>query len=392
MRKTVEKAATVVVALAVIAVFQACGSKDREETAGAGDYPVKIEVVDGVRTILNPAFPKEGVVHYALEEELVMGGEGEGTESVLNRPYSLEVDAQGNVYVLDWGDVDIKVFGPDGRLLRTIGRKGQGPGEFDIPADFILSADGRIFLLSGRQRRISLLDIAGNFISSFTVTGFCSGLAVDRSNRVYSSQMLAPDAGEIGGDFQLIQNRMALIRTDEKGQETTKLGEYPDVTMLRKVEKSGEGLSSQSFSSRESYRTSWLVGPDDRVYLGYNKDYRLDVYDPEWNLLFRFGRDFTPIRHPHYKPDGAHPEFYPAFSDWRKFFDEEGNLWLQQYVEKGDEEFAYDVFTPEGIYLRQVRVPRNLMLVRGDKGYGVFRTEDEFLDVKRFRLSRQKSG
>jgi hypothetical protein len=378
-------ATAVAIALAVIAVLTACRSKEGGEAAEAVGYPVRIETVDGVRTVLNPAFPKEGVVRYELEEELVIGGEGAGAESVLNRPQDLKVDSQGNIYVLDWGDVDIKVFAPDGRRLRTVGRKGQGPGEFDTPAYFVLSDDDRIFLLSARQNRIIVLSDTGTYVSSFRLDGFCHGLAVDGRNRVYYTRFLSPEPGG-GEDFQLIQNRKALIRTDEQGEQATKLGEYLDVTMMRKVMRSGEGVSSTSQTSRESYTTSWLVGPDDRVYLGYNKDYRLEVYDPEWNLVFRFGREFTPLRHPLYKPDGAHPEFYPAFSDWRKFFDDQGNLWLQQYVEEGIEEFVFDVFTPEGIYLKQVRVPQNLFLVRGDKGYSIVRTEDEFLVVKRFRL------
>lgn len=391
MSKTAYKAVTVavalaVIALAVIAILPACRSKEGGEAAGAAGYPVRIETVDGVRTVLNPAFPKEGVVRYALEEELVIGGEGALSEAVLNRPQDLKVDSQGNLYVLDWGDVDIKVFAPDGTPLWTIGRKGQGPGEFDIPAYFTLSADDRIFLLSGRQNQVIVLSGTGAYLSSFRLDGFCHGLAVDRRNRIYYTRFLSPEPGG-GEDFQLIQNRKALIRTDEKGREPVRLGEYLDVNMMRKVQKIGEGMSSQSLTSRESYTTSWLVGPDDRVYIGYNKDYRLEVYDPEWNLVFRFGREFTPLRHPHYKPGSAHPEFYPAFSDWRKFFDDKGNLWLQQYVEEGVEEFVFDVFTPEGIYLKQVLVPQNLFLVRGDLAYSIVRAEDEFLVVKRFRLN-----
>jgi len=150
--------------------------------------------------------------------------------------------------------------------------------------------------------------------------------------------------------------------------------------------KAGEGMTSSSLTSRESYTTSWLVSPDDRVCLGYNKEYRLDVFDADWKLLFRFGREFTPVRHPAYKPDGAHPEFYPAFSDWRKSFDGEGNLWLEQYVEEGVKDKVYDVFSPEGIYLRQVRVPETLHLVRGDLAYSIIRQEDEYLVVKRFKM------
>jgi 6-bladed beta-propeller len=377
MKKTVAIIASLAVVLAAVALT-GCAKKGKTSAAA---YPVKIETVDGVKTILNPAFPKDGVIRYALQDDLTIGGEGGGAESVLNRPQFLDVDAQGDIYVLDWGDVEFKVFAPDGRLLRTFGKKGQGPGEFDIPAYFALAADGRIFLLSGRQYQVITLDNTGKYLSSFRLDGFCDGLGVDRQNRIYYSRFLPPDVGG-GEEYKLVQSRMALFKTDDLGKEKTPLGEYLAETMLRKVQK--EMISS--LTSRESYTTSWLVGPDDRVYIGYNKDYRLDVRDADWKLLFRFGREFTPLRHPEYKPDGANPEFYPAFSDWRKFFDDKGDLWLEQYVEEGVKDHVFDVFSPEGIYLKQVRVPEALLLVRGDKAYSIIRTEDEFLVVKRFKM------
>ena len=380
-----KKSPAVLAALALTLVFDGCGGK--EKSAAKAEYPARIETVDGVKTIVNPGFPKEGVVRYAFQDDLTMGGEGGGAGSVLNRPLFLDVDAQDNIYVLDWGDVDFKVFGPDGRHLRTFGKRGQGPGEFDIPAYFVLAADGRIFLLSGRQNQIIILKDDGTYLSSFRLDGFCHAIAVDGRNRIYYTQMLMPDPGG-GEEFRLVQNRKALFRSDELGKEKIKLGEFLDNVMLRKTQKVGGAMTSSSLTSRESYTTAWLVGPDDRVYLGYNKDYRLDVYDPDWKLLFRFGREFTPVRHPAYKPDGAHPEFYPAFSDWRKFSDDSGNLWLEQYVEEGVKDHVFDVFSPDGIYLRQVRVPEALYLVRGDKAYSIVRDEEELSVVKRFRMVR----
>lgn len=365
-----------------LVIASACG---KGRPAPDDSYPARTEMIDGVRTVINPAFPKEGVFRYALQDELTIGGEAGAGEAVLNRPIDLKVDPQGNIFVLDWGDVQFKVFAPDGRLLRTFGKEGQGPGEFAIPAYFELAADGRIFLLSSRQHQMISLDGEGTYLSSFRLDGFCHKLGVDRHDRIYYSQLLMPEEGG-GEEFRLMQNRMALFRTDALGKEKASLGEYPDVTMLRKVMKVGTGMSSSSQTSRESYTTVWLVGPDDRVYIGYSKDYRLDVRDADWTLLFRFGRDFTPLRHPMYKPDGPHPEFYPAFSDWRKFFDGEGNLWLEQYVEEGVKDHVFDVFSPEGIYLRQVRAPEALYLVRDDKAYSIIRQEDEFLVVKRFKL------
>jgi 6-bladed beta-propeller len=377
---TMRRSAAIVAAIsgsAALIILAACAKNEKPAAA----YPVKIETVDGIRTVLNPNFPKEGVFRYALQDDLTIGGEGGGAESVLNRPQYLDVDAQGNIYVLDWGDVDFKVFAPDGRLSHKFGKQGQGPGEFDLPASFAFASDGRIFLLSGRQHQMILLDSTGKYLSSFRLDGFCRSLGVDRHNKIYYSQSLTPQTGG-GEEFKLVQNRMALFKTDEFGKEKIPLGEYPAETTMMKT----QGNMVSGLTSREAYTTSWLVGPDDRLYIGYNKDYRLEVRDADGKPLFRFGREFTPVRHPAYKPNGPHPEYYPAFSDWRKFFDSQGNLWLEQYVEDGVKDHLFDFFSPEGVYLRQVIVPETLHLVRGDLAYTIIRTEDDFLVVKRYKL------
>lgn len=379
------KAVAIVSGLAVALALSACGGKGKPAQDA---YPVKIETVDGVKTVLNPAFPKEGVFRYALQDELTVGAEGGEAGSVLNRPQNLGVDAQGNIYVLDWGDVDFKVFGPDGRLVRRFGKEGQGPGEFGIPAFFVIAPDGRIFLLSGRTNQIIILGGDGTYRSSFRPDGFADGLGVDRANRVYFNRHLTPEIS-LGAEYRLVQNKIALFRTGETGKDPVKLGEFPAETSMMKVQTIGGQTVMGGMTSREAYTTSWIVGPDDRVYLGYNKDYLLTVYDPDWKPVLRFGREFTPIRHPAYKADGPDPEYYPAFSDWRKFFDDRGNLWLEQYAEEGVKDKVYDVFSPDGIYLKQVLVPEPLYLVRGDKAYGIIKTEDEFQVVKRFLMVRQ---
>ena len=56
--------------------------------------------------------------------------EGEG-QDVFSVVQAVAFDASGNLLVLDRDNARVVVFGPDGRLIRSIGKKGEGPGEKD---------------------------------------------------------------------------------------------------------------------------------------------------------------------------------------------------------------------------------------------------------------------
>jgi len=59
---------------------------------------------------------------------------GEFGHDILNRPTGLARDAaRGRIYVADTHAHDIKVFDDDGKLVKVIGRRGEGDGEFNFP-------------------------------------------------------------------------------------------------------------------------------------------------------------------------------------------------------------------------------------------------------------------
>jgi hypothetical protein len=68
--------------------------------------------------------------------------------------FSMDVDGRGNVYVADaWA---IRVFGPDGHLSRTIGRQGQGPGEFSRLLSVELMPGDSLFAFDADLKRVSV--------------------------------------------------------------------------------------------------------------------------------------------------------------------------------------------------------------------------------------------
>lgn len=75
-----------------------------------------------------------------------IGEDSPRTPFLLGEVSGLTWDASGRLYVADLQDPRIVVFDSTGRHLGTIGRKGEGPGEFTAPTGPIIAADGSLYV------------------------------------------------------------------------------------------------------------------------------------------------------------------------------------------------------------------------------------------------------
>ena len=124
----------------------------------------RIEDEGGVKVVVNPEKPLYGEITLDLEEDLVIGNDDENY--MFYQVSSLAVDTLENIYVLERGNCRIQKFDKDGRYLQTIGRKGQGPGEFEEPMRIIIDTDYRIYVEDYSRRIVQVLDRGGEFIHS----------------------------------------------------------------------------------------------------------------------------------------------------------------------------------------------------------------------------------
>ncbi len=112
-----------------------------------------------------PEAPGGKLKHFTVRE--VVRGLENREEGILIRPLALTFDAE-NLYVADAEDCAVKVFSKKGRFERSIGRKGQGPGEFSFPSGVSIS-DGQIIVSDKFNFRIQILDVQGTSLGGFKV-------------------------------------------------------------------------------------------------------------------------------------------------------------------------------------------------------------------------------
>jgi len=78
------------------------------------------------------------------------------------------VRPDGVVYILNFSEATIMQFDADGKHMKNIGRKGQGPGEFVYPTDFFYQ-DGTLYVYDLSSTKVTVLDQHGNVDKQFGI-------------------------------------------------------------------------------------------------------------------------------------------------------------------------------------------------------------------------------
>jgi sugar lactone lactonase YvrE len=80
------------------------------------------------------------------------------------------VDADGNVYVSDYGREDVRKFAPDGTWLLAFGGHGTEEGQLSYQAGVTAAPDGSIWVGDFGNGRVQQFSPDGTYLSMWTGT------------------------------------------------------------------------------------------------------------------------------------------------------------------------------------------------------------------------------
>ncbi|MBF0142276.1 MAG: 6-bladed beta-propeller [Magnetococcales bacterium] len=128
---------------------------------------------------------------------------GIGGPSFFDRPSGVAVNPEGSlVFAVDTGSSQgkpefhrIRVFdAKNGKLLYDIGKRGNGDGEFNLARDATIGSDGLLYVVDGGNFRVQVFDQKGKFIRKFGEVGrrlgqFArpKGIDTDKEGNLYIS-------------------------------------------------------------------------------------------------------------------------------------------------------------------------------------------------------------
>jgi sugar lactone lactonase YvrE len=125
------------------------------------------------------------------------GVPGEGPDT-FNRPSDVLVAPNGDVFVADGhggaSNARIVKFSAEGKFIKTWGKRGSAPGEFDNPHSLAMDSQGRLFVADLRNFRVQIFDQDGKHIAEWKQFGMPGGLHIDGRDTLYVADSLSgPD-------------------------------------------------------------------------------------------------------------------------------------------------------------------------------------------------------
>ena len=130
-------------------------------------------------------FSPEGRILLTLGKAGVAGD----SPDTFNQPSDVVVAPNGDIFVADGhgGNSNARIvkFSRDGKFIKTWGKKGSAPGEFDTPHALAMDSQGRIFVGDRGNNRIQIFDQDGNFLAEWKQFGRPSGVFIDKHDVIY---------------------------------------------------------------------------------------------------------------------------------------------------------------------------------------------------------------
>ncbi|MFC1476904.1 6-bladed beta-propeller [candidate division KSB1 bacterium] len=344
------------------------------------DKTYTIEYIDGVKHIHNhtPLWGDEPKVKIEFVREY---GEEESVDDNYNMYIISDMcsDKEGNLYFVDNGNTRIQVFDAHGKYLRTIGREGQGPGEFMIPVFVDIDDDGILYVF----------DIERNgAIHKFAKDG-----------RFIERLQMKFHMGDVYG-IRLIDDDYIVFNTKQMDIPFDRPPGYGEMTPHVKIYDT-DGKFIREFCEPAILNTHWDTKAYSDIFLAVDKDKnavmsflfqnRVEKYSLNGDILFTMTRNLNyNVEKPEYILGTTHFKTAPTLVSNGIAVDHKGRFWVCTYTRQPENDgtksrenlrarytesrttegmCVFEIFSSDGILLGKLPYDGSMVLIRiiGDR-------------------------
>ena len=127
-------------------------------------------------------FTLDGKLLMTLGTEGKPGEEGEP----FNRPASAAISSSGDIFIADgYGNARVHKYSPEGKLLKSWGKPGTGPSEFNLPHGIWIDKDDHVWVADRENNRIQIFTVEGKYLKQLTDFVRPGTVYIDNEDTVY---------------------------------------------------------------------------------------------------------------------------------------------------------------------------------------------------------------
>jgi hypothetical protein len=368
-----------------ISLFSAAGQGQKAAWKG------KIETENGIKVVKNPMEPVLGEFAFELLEDLSIGGNPNDDNYYFPRGASLSVDDQGNLYVIDSGNVRIQKYDKAGKYVQSIGRKGQGPGEFQYLGALRFDGEGNICL--NDMRALKVFGPDGVYKKSVALRVFLqSNFCISKEGFIFGLEInyMTKDGP-----------RLAVVRVSPDGQTAETIAQFQ-----------GELKANQPAYALHQYTNGPVLcglSPSALCY-GFSAEYKIILADATGKTALVIEKDAKPqpitsdekefllkksggvmggvarTKIEKIEDAAVFPPHRPYFS--RILADEGGRIYVakRSSVLDTSKTQEFDIFSKEGIFLYKIKLPFMPEVIKRGSVYEIRRDEEGETKIVRHKV------
>jgi WD40 repeat protein len=294
-------------------------------------------------------------------------------------PFQLQIAEDGSIFVAD--EEELLRFNLDGKFVKNLYRKGEGPGEISSGFTYFIRGD-KLIIWDSNKRKIWSADFEGNLLREYEIpnSGY-SGFIGIRKNDFVFTKTVTPPAAERKGKLMEIPHIVFLTSMDGKS-------ERPIFT-----------FHSIEFMSPNAGR-SWtpsiaMLSPDGKYIAGsHDTEYTIQLVDIDQGKAIRtFNRKYRRIKHVEtdfekdFNKNTGSPtmEFNPDVIGLKVV---EDRIWVRTSTTDPNKGDLWDVFSLDGKFLDSFYIGqgRTLLRVELDALFVTEKNVDESISLVKYRI------
>ena len=311
----------------------------------------------------------------------------------------------GRLVVANGGTKELRFYDAAGRYLESVGREGEGPGEFGALGGLELARDS-LYVFDWRLVRASVFGSDGTFARSYPVR--VQGIAFPNAIGLFDDGGWAVMSGfafSAQDISALVRDTSLVVHLHADGMAADTIGRFPTTEFFMY----GDGSRTTAVGRAFGRSLAYAVGGA-RIYLGDTEQYEIAGYAPTGKLELVLRRQVEPrpvtgaaieaykevdrrrLVDPQFRQqmerllaDMPYPEEMPVFGALQT--DAPGNLWVSEYKVPGADSLRWAVYSQEGTPVATVSTPADLQITQIGDDYVCGRWQDE-MEVEHVRVYR----